>query len=126
MTEREETPETKNATTSRTTSRTGRFAYHGLDRAIHERARLGIMVALMTCPEGLLFNDLKDQCDLTDGNLSRHLRVLQEAQLVEVWKGHKQKRSSTLCRITPEGRQHFVEYLTVLEQLVADGLSAAR
>jgi DNA-binding MarR family transcriptional regulator len=118
--ERKETPETPPPSCS------GRFAYRDLDRAMHERARLGMMMALMTQPEGLLFNDLKDQCDLTDGNLSRHLRVLQEAQLVEVWKGQKQKRSQTLCRITPEGRALFLEYLTFLQQLATDGLNTAR
>ena len=65
----------------------GRFAYEGLDRVLHEKARLGIMTSLVTRPEGLLFSDLKRLCALTDGNLSRHLEVLREAGLVEVWKG---------------------------------------
>ena len=67
----------------------GRFAYDGLDRVLHERARLSIMTSLATQPDGLLFTDLKDLCSLTDGNLSRHLQVLHEAGLVEVWKGFK-------------------------------------
>ena len=60
----------------------GRFAYEGLDRAIHEKARLGILTSLIAHPEGLLFNDLKELCSLTDGNLNRHLAVLEEAKLV--------------------------------------------
>ena len=57
----------------------GTFSYEGLDRVLHEKARLSIMSSLFTHPEGLLFNDLKGFCALTDGNLSRHLQILNEA-----------------------------------------------
>src|SRR5438045_3907364 len=76
----------------------GRFAYEGLERVIHEKARLSIMSSLAAHPEGVLFNDLKDLCKLTDGNLSRHLQLLQESKLVEVWKGFKNNRPQTLVR----------------------------
>jgi DNA-binding MarR family transcriptional regulator len=98
----------------------GRFAYEGLDRLMHEKARLGIMTSLATRPEGLLFNDLKHLCALTDGNLSRHLQTLQEAGLVEVWKGFHRRRPQTLCRLSLEGRERFVEYLGELERVVRD------
>jgi DNA-binding MarR family transcriptional regulator len=100
----------------------GRYAYDGLDRVIHEKARLGILTSLLTHPDGLLFGDLKGLCALTDGNLSRHLQILQDAGLVEVWKGFKGKRPQTLCRITAAGRARFREYLTVLEHVIADAL----
>jgi len=61
----------------------GRFAYEGLERVLHEKARLGIMTSLVTRPEGLLFSELKRLCALTDGNLSRHLDVLREAGVVD-------------------------------------------
>src|SRR6476620_3524457 len=77
-------------------SASGRFAYDGLERVIHEKARLSIMSSLATHPDGLLFNDLKGLCSLTDGNLSRHLQLLQESKLVEVWKGFKNNRPQTL------------------------------
>jgi DNA-binding MarR family transcriptional regulator len=99
---------------------TGRFAYEGLDRVIHEKARLGILTSLLVNPNGLLFGDLKRLCALTDGNLSRHLQALQEASLVEVWKGFKDRRPQTLCRITDAGRARFREYLSVLEHVIAD------
>ena len=102
----------------------GRFSYEGLERAIHEKARLGIMTSLLAHTEGLLFNDLKELCALTDGNLNRHLRVLQDEGLVEVWKGHKRNRPQTLVRVTTEGRKRFLEYLNVLEKVIADAADA--
>ena len=83
----------------------GRFAYEGLDRVLHEKARLGILTSLSTRPEGLLFGDLKRLCALTDGNLNRHLEVLQEAGLVEVWKRFEGRRPQTLVRLGAEGRR---------------------
>ena len=103
----------------------GRFAYEGLDRVLHEKARLGIMTSLVTRPEGILFTELKRLCALTDGNLSRHLEVLREAGLVEVWKGFENRRPQTLCRLSPEGRQRFVAYLEELEQVIRDAMPKA-
>lgn len=100
----------------------GRYAYDGLDRVIHEKARLGILTSLLSRPDGLVFNDLKTLCALTDGNLSRHLAILQEAGLVEVWKGTKGKRPQTLVRITDPGRARFREYLNVLELVIHDAV----
>ena len=60
----------------------GRFAYDGLDRVIHEKARLSVLTSLVAHPKGLVFGDLKQMCGLTDGNLSRHLQVLEEAGLI--------------------------------------------
>jgi DNA-binding transcriptional ArsR family regulator len=104
----------------------GRYAYDGLDRVMHEKARLGILTSLAARADGILFADLKDLCQLTDGNLSRHLTVLQEAGLVEIWKGFKGRRPQTLCRLTDDGRRRFVEYVSVLESVVADALDAAK
>jgi DNA-binding MarR family transcriptional regulator len=104
----------------------GRFAYDGLERVIHEKARLSIITSLAAHADGLLFVDLKELCSLTDGNLSRHLQVLQEAGLIEIWKGFQNNRPQTLCRITDEGRQRFLEYIAVMESLVADALDAAK
>jgi DNA-binding MarR family transcriptional regulator len=101
----------------------GRFAYEGLDRVIHEKARLSIVTSLATHPKGLPFNDLKGLCSLTDGNLSRHLQVLQDAGLVEVLKGFQGNRPQTLCRMTAEGRKRFLEYISVLESVVTDALT---
>ena len=104
----------------------GRFAYEGLDRTIHEKARLGIIASLATHPGGLLFNDLKELCALTDGNLSRHLQILSEAGLVQIWKGFKDNRPQTLCQLSEEGRRRFLEYVNVLESVVTDALGAPK
>ena len=105
--------------------KTGAYAYDGLDRVLHEKARLGILTALFTRAQGILFTDLKGLCSLTDGNLSRHLQVLQEAGLVTVRKGYRHNRPHTTCRMTVAGRRRFQDYLTVLEQVVRDAAEAA-
>ncbi|HEY5213258.1 MAG TPA: transcriptional regulator [Acidobacteriaceae bacterium] len=104
----------------------GRFAYEGLDRVIHERARLSILTSLITSPKGLAFNDLKKLCALTDGNLSRHLSVLEKGKMVEILKGHEHNRPQTVCRITSSGRKRYVEYLSALEQVIRDAAKEAR
>ena len=104
----------------------GRFAYEGLDRVIHEKARLSVLTSLVAHPKGLVFGDLKQMCGLTDGNLSRHLAVLEEANLIEIEKGYEHNRPQTLCRITSEGRRRYLDYLAVLEQVVRDAATAAK
>ena len=103
----------------------GRFAYDGLDRVIHEKARLSVLTSLAAHQKGLVFGDLKQLCGLTDGNLSRHLQVLEEAHLIAIEKGYERNRPQTIVRITPQGRTRYLEYLDVLEQVVRDAASAA-
>jgi DNA-binding MarR family transcriptional regulator len=116
---------TRNESPSDETAPTGRFAYEGLERVFHEKARLSIMTSLVAHPRGLVFADLKELCGLTDGNLSRHLQVLHEAGYVEITKGFQRNRPQTLCRLTDEGRRRFLDYINVLESVVADALNAA-
>jgi DNA-binding transcriptional ArsR family regulator len=104
----------------------GKFAYSGLDRVIHEKARLGILTSLVAHPSGLAFNDLKQLCGLTDGNLNRHLEVLREAGHVDIRKDTGGRRTKTICRITTKGKTRFVEYLTELELVVAAAAEAAK
>jgi DNA-binding transcriptional ArsR family regulator len=103
-----------------------RFAYDGLNRVIHERARLSLLTSLVTHPKGLLFSELKDLCALTDGNLNRHLLVLEEARLVSVAKTLDGTRPQTRCRITSLGRKRYLDYLAVLEQVIVDGAVAVK
>ncbi len=105
-------------------SKVPRFAYDGLNRVIHERARLSMLTSLMTHSKGLAFGELKTLCGLTDGNLNRHLQVLDEARLVSVVKTMEGNRPQTRCRITALGRRRYLEYLSVLEQVIVDGAGA--
>ncbi|MDB5314128.1 MAG: transcriptional regulator [Gemmataceae bacterium] len=100
----------------------GRYSYDGLDRVLHEKARLGILTALVARRDGIAFTELARLCSLTDGNLSRHLDVLAKAEppLVDIHKGFDRRRPLTTCRITPSGRRRFREYLTQLEQVLRD------
>jgi DNA-binding MarR family transcriptional regulator len=101
-----------------------RFEYAGLERVIHEKARLGILASLATHAEGLAFSELKQMCALTDGNLNRHLQVLQEAGLVDVRKLTSGVRTQTVCHLTQQGRARFGEYISVLETVVRDAVGA--
>ena len=112
--------------TSRKTQAASPFAYDGLSRVIHERARLGVLTSLISHPRGLSFPEMKKLCALTDGNLNRHLQVLQEAMLVSLAKGPDRDRPQTLYRITALGRKRYLDYLAVLEQVILDGAAAAR
>ena len=111
---------------SKTPQGEGRFAYEGLDRVIHERARLSVLTSLITNPKGVAFNDLKQLCSLTDGNLSRHLRVLEAEKMVAIVKGQDGNRPQTICRITPAGRKRYLEYLSTLEQVVKDAAKGTK
>ena len=101
-----------------------RYAYDGLDRVIHERARLSVLTSLMTHAAGLSFGELKHFCALTDGNLNRHLQVLEEGKLVTFTKSTDQARPHTSVRITAAGRRRYIDYLAVLEQVLTDAAAA--
>lgn len=103
------------------------FAYEGLDRVIHERARLSVLTSLITHPLGLSFVELKQLCALTDGNLSRHLQVLEEDGMVRLTKEEEATgRAQTIARVTVSGRKRYLEYLTILEQIVRDAGTITR
>jgi len=102
----------------------GEFAYKGLDRVLHEKARLGILTSLVTWPKGLVFGELKSLCALTDGNLNRHLKTLQEAGMIEIKKGYQDNHPQTLVRMTAQGRSKFSEYLEELERVIERAAAA--
>ncbi len=83
-----------------------------------------MLASLAAHPQGLRFNDLKRLCGLTDGNLSRHLALLQASGVVEILKDFHRQRPRTTCRITAEGRTRFAAYLNQLEQVIADAAAA--
>lgn len=101
-----------------------RFAYRGLDRVIHERARLSILASLLAHPKGLAFGELLELCELTDGNLSRHLQLLQTERLVAVNREIGPGRPQTTCRLTSLGRRRLLDYLAALEKILQDAAEA--
>jgi len=104
---------------------TGRYSFEGLDRVLHEKARLGILTSLLSHRDGLAFNALRELCSLTDGNLSRHLTTLQEAGLIRIDKTIQGKRPHTQVALTKPGRSRFLAYLNLLETIVNGALAVA-
>ena len=88
-----------------------------LDRVIHEKGRLPIMSLLAATPE-LSFTEIRDTMQMTDGNLSMHLKTLQEAGYVAVTKSYQNRRPLTTCTLTPAGRTAFSRYVDLLEDIV--------
>ena len=88
-----------------------------LDRLIHEKGRLAIMSLLAASPE-LSFTELRDTLGMTDGNLTTHIRALQEAGYVSVAKTFQNNRPLTTCTLTVKGRKAFADYINLLEQIV--------
>ena len=88
-----------------------------LDRVIHEKGRLAIMSMLAATP-GLSFTELREALGMTDGNLTTHIRTLQEGGFVAVNKSLANKRPLTTCTLTAAGRKAFTSYIDVLEQIV--------
>jgi len=96
------------------------FAYAGLERIFHERGRLAICTCLIAHPDGLSFTELQSACDLTDGNLNRHLHALAEVGIVATDKQRGSGRPLTIYRISKRGRERFLAYVDELESVVRD------
>jgi len=92
--------------------------YSGLKRIFHEPSRMAIISVLCRETNGITFNDLKGECDLTFGNLSSHLKILQEAKIVSIQKDYYNNKPRTIITITESGREQFIEYLRSLEEVL--------
>jgi DNA-binding MarR family transcriptional regulator len=88
-----------------------------LDRLIHEKGRLAIMSMLAASPE-LSFTELRDTLEMTDGNLTTHIRALQQEGYISVAKSYQNNRPLTTCSLTDPGRKAFAAYIDLLEQIV--------
>ena len=88
-----------------------------IDRVIHEKGRLPIMSLLAATAE-LSFTEMRDTLKMTDGNLSVHIKTLQESGFVSVTKSYRNQRPLTTCAMTPAGRRAFTTYIDLLEQIV--------
>ena len=94
--------------------------YAHLERIFHEPGRLTIMSDLLGAPKGLTFTELKKNSNLTDGNLSRHLKVLEEANAVTINKSFVKNRPQTMVSLSKHGRKDFLAYLQALEAVLLD------
>jgi len=88
-----------------------------INRVIHEKGRLAIMSALAAAPD-LAFTELRDLLDMTDGNLTTHVRTLQQEGYISVTKSYQNNRPLTSCALTPAGRKAFAQYIDLLDQIV--------
>jgi len=88
-----------------------------LDRVIHEKGRLAIMSMLAASPE-LSFTEMRDALSMTDGNLTTHIRTLQEAGYVSITKSFRNNRPLTTCSLTPSGKKAFTNYINLLEEII--------
>jgi DNA-binding MarR family transcriptional regulator len=95
------------------------FDVEGLDEVVHGRLRLGIM-AYLAHAEAADFNELKSALNATQGNLSIHLRKLEEAGYVAIDKSFLNRKPLTRARLTDEGRNALAAYLEAMAKLVAD------
>ncbi|MGH6910862.1 MAG: winged helix-turn-helix domain-containing protein [Phenylobacterium sp.] len=93
------------------------FDINRIDEVIHGRLRLGIMTYLADA-EVADFNELKAALQATQGNLSVHLRKLEEAGYIAIDKSFIARKPLTRARLTPEGRKAFALYLDALGRLV--------
>lgn len=96
------------------------FSYPGLERIFHERGRLAICTCLIAHADGLSFTELASACDLSDGNLNRHVHALADLGIVTIEKQRATGRPQTIYRITKRGRQRFLAYVDELEAVVRD------
>jgi len=92
-------------------------AFLQLDRVIHEKGRLAIMSMLAASPE-LSFTEMRDALNMTDGNLTTHIRTLQEAGYVSVTKSFQNNRPLTTCALTAAGKRAFTNYINLLENII--------
>lgn len=95
----------------------GSFDIFKIDEILHGRVRLGVMAYLMAS-EVAEFNTLKEALTVTEGTLSVHLRKLEEAGHIQIVKTFRGRRPLTRARLTPQGRQAFENYITILTDIV--------
>jgi DNA-binding HxlR family transcriptional regulator len=98
--------------------------YLGLKKIFHEPSRLAIMSALCRSIDPVSFGQLKEECELTDGNLSSHLKMLEDAGVVAIIKSSANSKPRTEISLTESGRESFIEYLKTLEGVLRNAAEA--
>jgi DNA-binding transcriptional ArsR family regulator len=98
--------------------RANKAPVEALEKIFHEPNRLAIMSILCANNKGLTFSELRDQCNLTDGNLNRHLKVLEEAAAIHIKKRFVDNKPQTTVTISKTGLCRFEDYLDALQQVL--------
>ncbi|MDE2860309.1 MAG: transcriptional regulator [Chloroflexota bacterium] len=89
-----------------------------LDETIHQSTRLRIMTMLVSMPESdrLAYGFIQKTLDLTGGNLTTHLRKLEDADFLAITKEFRDSKPQTWIQVTPAGRRAFADYLSNLQK----------
>ena len=93
------------------------FDHQQLDEIIHSRIRLAIIAVLVTVEESE-FTFLKEKVNATDGNLSTHLKKLEDSGYVAVSKSFEKRKPVSRYMLTQKGRKAFEIYIDRLEKLI--------
>ncbi|WP_306253101.1 transcriptional regulator [Parvularcula sp. IMCC14364] len=94
------------------------YDYREIDDLIHGRVRLALM-AFLSGAGTAEFTDLRKRIGVTDGNLSIHIRKLEDAGYIDVEKRFKERRPQTLCHLTEKGRAAWIDYIAQMESLLS-------
>ncbi|HNX36431.1 MAG TPA: transcriptional regulator [Kiritimatiellia bacterium] len=106
------------------TAKTNRF--EALDRVFHEPNRMSILSVLCNAPAGLPFTELRDCCGLTDGNLNRHVKTLEEEGIVRCTKAFVNGKPRTTVALTASGSKRFQTYLDALTDVLKQAKAAMK
>lgn len=100
--------------------------FDALGKVFHEPSRMAILSVLCTSREGMTFTELRDRCGLTDGNLNRHIKTLEEAGIVRCKKAFVNDKPRTTVMLTSSGAKRFQAYLDALTVVLKQAKSAMR
>jgi len=105
---------------------TGENPYDSLQKIFHEPHRLAIMSSLCATGSGMSFTELKEECGLTDGNLSQHLKTMEQAQVINVEKSFIGRKPRTMVYASNVGHDSFLNYLEALEEVLKMAVDAVQ
>ena len=100
--------------------------FDALEKVFHEPNRMAILSVLCASREGMPFTELRDRCGLTDGNLNRHIRTLEEEGVVRCTKAFVNDKPRTTVILTASGAKRFQVYLDALTEVLKQAKSALR
>lgn len=89
-----------------------------IDKIFHDKVRLGIMSTLAASLHQVSFTELVQKLEVTRGNLSVHIKVLESSQYIKTKKTFVENKPKTTYRITAKGKKAFEQYLSILELII--------